>query len=122
MPELSRFFGVVVAMYYRDHAPPHLHAYFGTDEAIVEMNYRIESARHVRAFVVHLRFEDGAEGDVDLESELHGPVFDPLRDPEVFVRLRVHPTLRTLVWPNGADFAPEFLRRRLRRPVDANRN
>lgn len=29
MPEISRFFGIVVAMYYNDHAPPHLHAKYG---------------------------------------------------------------------------------------------
>lgn len=86
------------------------------------MNHRTESARHVRAFVVHLRLEDGAEGDVGLESELRGPVFDPLRDPQGFARRHVHATFRTRVRPNGADFAPEFLRRRLRRPVDANRD
>ena len=29
MPELSRFFGIVIAMYYRDHSPPHFHAVYG---------------------------------------------------------------------------------------------
>jgi hypothetical protein len=41
-------------------------------------------------------------------------VFEPLRDPEVFKRFRVDPEFRTLVWPNGADFAPEFLHRKVR--------
>ncbi len=31
MPEISRFFGIVIAMYYRDHQPPHFHARYGGD-------------------------------------------------------------------------------------------
>jgi len=33
LPELSRFFGIIIAMYYNDHAPPHFHAKYGDDEA-----------------------------------------------------------------------------------------
>ncbi len=33
MPEISRFFGIVIAMYHRDHPPPHFHAYYGEHEA-----------------------------------------------------------------------------------------
>jgi len=36
MPEISRFFGVVVRMYFRDHAPPHLHAEYQGRKAIVD--------------------------------------------------------------------------------------
>ena len=49
-----------------------------------------------------------------MQNELVGPVFEPLRDPEIFRDFRLDSELRTLVWPNGADFAPEFLRARLR--------
>jgi hypothetical protein len=74
----------------------------------------IVDARHVRDYVMWLRFSDGAEGEVDLGSELHGPVFEPLRAPDRFRQFTVHPELRALVWPNGADFAPESLRSSLR--------
>jgi hypothetical protein len=67
-------------------------------------------ARYVTGYTVWLRFSDGAEGEVDLSKELHGPIFEPLRDPALFRCFVVHPELKTLVWPNGADFAPEFLR------------
>ena len=56
-----------------------------------------------------LRFNDGAEGEVDLAAHLVGPVFVPLRDPALFAAVRLDPELRTIVWPNGADLAPEFL-------------
>ena len=74
---------------------------------------RVTEASWVRDHVLHLRFSDGAEGDVDLEDELEGPVFEPLRDIEVFKSCRVHRELHTVVWPNGADFAPEFLHSRV---------
>jgi hypothetical protein len=59
--------------------------------------------------VIHFRFTDGTEGDVDLEKELDGEVFRPLQNPDYFRSFRVHPELHTLLWPNEADFAPEFL-------------
>lgn len=37
MPVISRFFGVVIAMYWRDHAPPHFHAKYGDDEVTVNI-------------------------------------------------------------------------------------
>lgn len=37
MPELSRFLGIVIAMYYRDHAPPHFHALYGEFEATIDI-------------------------------------------------------------------------------------
>lgn len=73
------------------------------------MEYRLVEAKYVRDFVVWVRFSDGAEGEIDFAPELHGPIFEPLRDVAAFKRFRIHPELRTLVWDNGADFAPEFL-------------
>jgi Domain of unknown function (DUF4160) len=35
MPEISRFFGMVIAMYYNDHAPPHFHVRYGKQKALV---------------------------------------------------------------------------------------
>lgn len=59
---------------------------------------------------VWLRFNDGAEGVVDLRDELYGEMFEPLKDLKKFKSFRIDPELETLVWENGADFAPEFLR------------
>jgi Protein of unknown function (DUF2442) len=70
-------------------------------------------ARYVGGHTVWLRFDDGTEGKVDLSDELHGPVFEPLRDPEFFAKLRFNPDTGTVEWTNGADFAPEFLSRLL---------
>ncbi len=35
MPEISRFLGIIVAMYYNDHVPSHFHAQYGTFEAVI---------------------------------------------------------------------------------------
>jgi len=37
MPIISRFFGIVIYMYWKDHAPPHFHAKYGDDEIVVEI-------------------------------------------------------------------------------------
>ncbi len=73
------------------------------------MHYLVLEARCVRDYVVWLRFHDGTEGEIDLAPELDGAVFEPLKDPDVFRSFTIHPELRTLVWPNGANLAPEFL-------------
>lgn len=58
---------------------------------------------------LRLRFDDHTRKTVDLSPLLHGPVFEPLREPEYFARVVVDPICGTVVWPNGADFAPEAL-------------
>lgn len=78
---------------------------------------RLVEARYVRDYVVWLRFSDGLVGEVDLRDELDGPVFEPLRQLALFQRVCLHPELHTIVWPNGADFAPEFLHERVRVPA-----
>jgi hypothetical protein len=78
------------------------------------MDYLVTEARYVGAYTIWLRFKDGSAGEIDLGPELHGEVFEPLRDPQFFRRFQVHPELQTLVWPNGADFAPEFLHDNIR--------
>ncbi|HYN80799.1 MAG TPA: DUF2442 domain-containing protein [Gemmatimonadaceae bacterium] len=66
-------------------------------------------ARYLHDHVVWLRFNDGLEGEVDLAPELEGEIFEPLRERKFFAQVRLDPEVRTIVWPNGADFAPEFL-------------
>jgi hypothetical protein len=38
MPEISRFFGIVIQMYYADHGPPHFHASYGAFEANIRID------------------------------------------------------------------------------------
>lgn len=65
-------------------------------------------------FRLFLLFDDGTEGELDLSAHLSGPIFEPLKDERYFAQGRVDHELGTVVWPNGADFAPEFLYDELR--------
>jgi hypothetical protein len=56
-----------------------------------------------------VRFNDGVRKQVDLTPLLTGPVFDLVRDPAYFARVVIDPQAGTVVWPNGADLAPEAL-------------
>ena len=78
------------------------------------MDYDVIEAEYVSGFIVRLRFRDGTVGEIDLQGELAGPIFEPLRDPEFFRQFRIHPEFHTLFWSNGADLAPEFLYERAR--------
>lgn len=70
----------------------------------------LTEARPLDGYVVRVRFDDGTTADVDL-SYLpdYGGVFEPLRDPAYFARLRADSEAGTIVWPNDADIAPETL-------------
>lgn len=70
---------------------------------------RLESADYVGGHIIHFRFADGTQADVDLSTELWGEVFEPLKDVEVFRRFELNEELNTVTWPTGADLAPEFL-------------
>ena len=74
------------------------------------MILHVTKAEYREGYQIWLRFDDGAEGIVDLRDELYGEMFEPLREIDKFKSFHIDPELETLVWENGADFAPEFLR------------
>ncbi|MBK9945544.1 MAG: DUF4160 domain-containing protein [Kouleothrix sp.] len=37
MPQISQFYGIIIAMFFNDHVPPHFHAYYGGDEATINI-------------------------------------------------------------------------------------
>jgi hypothetical protein len=73
------------------------------------MILHITQAKHMRDYQIWLQFNDGAEGVVDLAEELWGSMFEPLKDKGLFSQMTLDSELDTVVWPNGADLAPEFL-------------
>lgn len=73
------------------------------------MILHVREATYLHDYIIRLRFNDGAEGEVDLKGELTGEVFEPLQNIEAFKQFAVDPDLETIVWKNGADLAPEFL-------------
>lgn len=73
------------------------------------MFLHIIEAKHVEGYTVEVAFNDGSKGIADLSPALKGSVFEPLKEIAVFAQLRVDPELETIVWPNGADLAPEYI-------------
>jgi Protein of unknown function (DUF2442) len=65
---------------------------------------------------LRLSFEDGAEGEVDLSARRWRGVFAPLEDQAFFEQVELDEELGTIVWPNGADIAPETLHRWVTEP------
>jgi len=74
----------------------------------------IVAAEPLGDYRLHLRFEDGVQGWIDLAPliSFHG-VFEPLKDPAYFAQVRVDPELGTVAWPNGADLDPDVLYARI---------
>lgn len=71
------------------------------------MFLHVTDAKYINGYRLQLTFNNGITGIVDLEPELYGEIFAPLKDFSLF--RQVYLTSRTIEWPNGADFAPEYL-------------
>lgn len=69
----------------------------------------VTSVEPVGEHRLHLTFEDGTAGELDLSGWHWSGVFEPLEDPSYFQRVELDEELGTIVWPNGADIAPETL-------------
>src|SRR2546422_5029770 len=87
------------------------------------MKWHVVKAEASGPHSLNLTFKDGTRRQVDLLPLLKGPIFEPLRDPLFFARVTLDPVAGTVVWPNGADIAPETLYKlpaetngRMRRP------
>ena len=72
-----------------------------------ELFLHVICVEYLDKYQLKLTFNNGIEGIVDLEQELYGEIFEPLKAKSLFQKVFV--TSRTIEWPNGADFAPEFL-------------
>lgn len=73
----------------------------------------ITAAEVVRHGVLRLTFADGLSGEVDVLDRMRGPVFEDARTPDGFTRVEVDTEIGTVVWPEGADLAPDTLYERV---------
>jgi Protein of unknown function (DUF2442) len=72
----------------------------------------VSSVAHLVGHCFRITFADGLVSDIDLTTKVQGdvgPVFEPLRDETFFAQVFVDKELGTVVWPNGADVAPDVL-------------
>ena len=74
----------------------------------------ITTAEVVRHGVLALGFADGTTGEVEVLERMRGPVFERARTPSGFAKVRVDSETGTIVWPGGADLAPDTLYERVR--------
>jgi Protein of unknown function (DUF2442) len=73
------------------------------------MILRIREARVCGPHSLRLTFNDGTTQQVNVRPLLEGAIVESLRDPARFARAMPDSICGTVVWPNGADFAPEAL-------------
>lgn len=75
-------------------------------------SYQVRAVEYLGGHRLRLTFADGLVGDVDLTERFTGrvgPMFEPLCDVNCFAQVVVDEELGTIVWPNGADLAPDVL-------------
>jgi hypothetical protein len=72
------------------------------------MHY-VTNAAYAGEYKLWIRFEDNEPRLVDLADHLDGPIFEPLKDLSYFQSFRLNSDIDTVVWPNDADFSPDFL-------------
>ena len=70
---------------------------------------RVTEAEYIKDYKILVTFNNGVKKIVDLEKDLWGEMFEPLKDKNLFKQLRVNKDIHTIVWPNGADFSPDSL-------------
>jgi len=75
----------------------------------MKMFLHVERCEHVKDYILRVYFNTGEVVEIDLKDELDGPIYEPLRLVEYFKSFEKNPETNTIEWPNGADFAPEFL-------------
>jgi len=81
---------------------------------------RVVEVKPLQGYRLWVRFHDGTVGTIDLANDLWGPMFEPLKDLDLFFQATVDPELETVTWPNGADLAPEFLYQAAQRSAAAD--
>jgi len=68
MPELSRFYGIVIKMYHNDHNPPHFHAKYGNDKMVVDVNTLAVIGGHLPPRATGLVIEWAAQHQAELQK------------------------------------------------------
>ena len=71
--------------------------------------YQITGFEITAPYTLRIKFDDDTEQTINFEPVLHGEIYSPLRDLSVFNQVKLDPEVRTLVWPNDADFDPADL-------------
>lgn len=69
----------------------------------------IKNVEYIENYILLLKFENDEYKEVDLLPFLNGKIFEPLKDISFFKQAKLNADIDTVVWPNNADFSPDFL-------------
>ncbi|MDH4155136.1 MAG: DUF2442 domain-containing protein [Nitrospira sp.] len=71
--------------------------------------YQVRAVEVLEPYTLRVQFTDNTEQVINLKPVLAGELYAPLLDLQVFEKVAIDPEVKTLVWPNGADFDPATL-------------
>ena len=71
--------------------------------------YQVYAVEVVEPYTLRVQFTDNTEQIINLQPVLAGELYGPLLDLQLFNQVTVDSEVKTLVWPNGADFDPATL-------------
>lgn len=71
--------------------------------------YQMRAVEVLEPYTLRVQFTDNTEQVINLKPVLAGELYAPLLDLQVFEKVTIDPEVKTLVWPNGADFDPATL-------------
>lgn len=69
----------------------------------------VSNVEYLDGYRLRIEFDNRDTKIVDLSPYLDGPIFEPLKDISFFRRAQLNRDIDTVVWPNNADFSPDFL-------------
>jgi hypothetical protein len=71
--------------------------------------YQVRTVEVVGPYTLRVQFTDNTEQVINFRPVLAGELYGPLLDQNIFNQVSIDPEVKTLVWPNGADFNPATL-------------
>jgi hypothetical protein len=69
----------------------------------------ITDISYLEGYKLKVKFENNECKMVDLQKHLDGKIFEPLKNISYFKSVKLNKDIDTVVWPNNADFSPDFL-------------
>jgi hypothetical protein len=71
--------------------------------------YRVRAVEVLESYTLRVQFTDNTGQVINLKPVFAGELYAPILDLQVFEKVTIDPEVKTLVWPNGADFDPATL-------------
>ena len=76
---------------------------------MIHLICQVRAVEVVEPYTLRVQFTDATEQIINLKPVLAGELYGPLLDLQLFNQVAIDAEVKTLVWPNGADFDPATL-------------